>query len=299
MHPLQSLEWEEFKKGTGGETSRVDGLLVTWHKIPLTPWRVGYVGKSSLPSLATIKKLEKEARMRGVITVRMEPDATKQEAKRWLSAYQEILRPGRHYFTPTTFWLYLDKTEEEILAGMHPKGRYNIKLAQKHGVVVKEDGSNEALETFLDLMFAKTAKRHRFYARNLEYYRKLWAVLHRGGIAHLFTANYGGEVLAAWIVFKYDGRLYYPYGASSDNNKQVMAPSLLLWETVRWGKSQGCLVYDLWGAEKGRGYDRFKEQFGPARIELVGTWDVVVNPWLYPIYRLAEEMRWKVLRMLK
>ena len=298
-HPLQSWEWGGFKKSTGVEITRDFGYQITWHKLGPTPFKIGYLPKSKLPTLPEIRNIEKLAKSKNAVLVRMEPDATRQEAKRWLQTYGEILHPGRTVFTPHTFWLYLDKSEEELLAAMHSKARYNIRLAQKKGVVVKEDNSDTAFARYLELTFGETTRRHGFYAHNTDYHRKMWNILHPAGIAHLFTATYQGQILTTWIVFKWENRLFYPYGASSEDHKEVQAPSLMLWETARWGKRQGCVIYDLWGAEEGKGFNRFKEQFGTKLVELVGTWDLVINPVLYPGYRLAEDLRWKILRLLK
>jgi lipid II:glycine glycyltransferase (peptidoglycan interpeptide bridge formation enzyme) len=116
-------------------------------------------------------------------------------------------------------------------------------------------------------------------------------------IAHLFVAKYKEEVIAAWVVWKYGDKLYYPYGASTDRHKEVMAPSLMLWETAKWGKQQGCKVYDLWVADENKGFTRFKEQFGPKLITFVGTYDLIVKPIPYWLFRAAEEIRWKLLKM--
>ncbi len=298
-HPLQSWEWGEFKQSTGVEISRDFGYLITWHKLGPTPFKIGYLPKSDLPTLPELRNIEKLAAAKNAIAVRMEPEATRHEAKRWLQAYREILHPGRTVFAPQTFWLYLDKSEADLLAAMHPKSRYNIRLAQKKGVTVQEDDSETAFKRYLDLTFGETSQRQGFYAHDREYHRKMWSILHPAGIAHLFTATYRGQILVTWIVFLWKNRLYFPYGASTEEHRDVQAPSLMLWETARWGKAQGCLIYDLWGAEEGKGFNRFKEQFGPQLIELVGTWDLVVNPYLYPLYRLAEDLRWKLLRLIK
>ncbi len=298
-HPLQSWEWGEFKASTGVEITREDGFLITWHKLGPTPFKIGYLPKSDLPSLPEIRNMEKLAKSKNAILVRLEPNATRQEAKTWLRAYGELFQSGRTVFTPQTFWLHLDLSEEELLSRMHPKARYNVRLAQKKGVVIAEDNSDAAFARYLELTFGETAKRQGFYAHDTNYHRKMWAALNPSGIAHLFTATYQGQILVTWIVFKWKNKLYFPYGASLEEHRDVQAPSLILWETARWGKQQGCVIYDLWGAEEGKGFNRFKEQFGPKLVELVGTWDLVVNPVLYPLYRLAEDLRWKILRLLK
>ncbi|KKU63478.1 MAG: FemAB family protein [Candidatus Amesbacteria bacterium GW2011_GWA1_47_16] len=67
----------------------------------------------------------------------------------------------------------------------------------------------------------------------------------------------------------------------------------------RWSKLRDLKQFDLWGAEEGKGFSRFKEQFGGQLTELAGTYDLPINPLLYPLFRLSEEIRWKLLRILK
>ena len=291
-HPLQSKEWEEFRSKTH-KTSRVGGLLIIWSKVPHTPWYFGYLPKGRIPTNEEIKLLRDEAVKNKAIGIRMEPDAENGPAMAGLVR-------GRPFFTDKTFYLDLTKSEEELLAGMHPKARYNIRLAQKHGVTIVEDNSDEAFAKYWTLM-EETTHRQKFFAHDKTYHQNMWAVLRQGyggqgQIAHLFLAKYKGEISAAWIVFKYGDKLYYPYGASSDKNREVMAPSLMLWETAKWGKKQGCKVYDLWVADAGKGFTKFKEQFGPKLITFVGTYDLIINPIPYWLFRLSEEVRWKLLK---
>ena len=125
------------------------------------------------------------------------------------------------------------------------------------------------------------------------------------GIAHLFTATYQGKTLAAWIIFAYGKTIYYPYGASSREHREVMAPTLLLWEIARWGKSHGFTSFDLWGAlgpnpdprDPWFGFHRFKQGFNPQLVEFVGSYDLVINPLLYQLYKLADILRWAILKL--
>ncbi len=181
---------------------------------------------------------------------------------------------------------------------MHPKGRYNIKVAQKHGVTAEEDDSDAAFDKYLELMFTGTAARQKIYAHQKDYHEQLWAAL-RGKMAHLWVAKYQGKIIAADMIFKFKERIYYAYGASALEHKEVMAPTLLLWEIARWGIRSGMKEFDLWGAEEGKGFSRFKEQFGAKLVELPGSFDLIVNPTGYKLFRIAEEVRWKILRRLK
>jgi lipid II:glycine glycyltransferase (peptidoglycan interpeptide bridge formation enzyme) len=210
---------------------------------------------------------------------------------------------GKTLFTPTTFQIDLTKSEEEIFKSFSSKTRYNIRLAQKHKVIVQEDNSNEAFESYIKLM-RETVERQGFYAHTEKYHRLMWN--HLSGqptnnkqlpTANLLTATYNHEVIAAWILFQNDGVLYYPYGASTEKHKEVMASSLMMWEAIRFGKKLGCHTFDLWGREEGKGFTRFKEGFNPKVIEFLGTWDLVISKPIYNVYRVLEYLRWRVLRL--
>ncbi|MEK7163859.1 MAG: peptidoglycan bridge formation glycyltransferase FemA/FemB family protein [Patescibacteria group bacterium] len=286
-HPLQSPEWGEFRAKNGNLVSRINDFQIIWSRIPHTKYYFGYCGKCQVPSDKDIENIISESKNIGGIGIRFEPDA--QEGK-----MPDGLVKGRRFFTPQTYWLDLTKSEEELLKNMHPKGRYNIKVAQKHKVVIKE--SND-IEKFL-VLNNLTQKRQGFYAHDEKYFRNMWTHL-KDKIAHLFVAEYENEILTAWIIFKYEDKIYYPYGASSDKFRNVQAPSLMLWETALWGKRQGCKIYDLWGVEEGKGFTRFKEQFGPKLVTFIGTYDLIINPVLYKLFRISENIRWQILGSLR
>lgn len=290
-HPLQSTEWGEFRAENGNLVSRVNNFQIIWSKIPFTKYYFGYCGKCQVPSAKDIQNIIFESKKFGGIGVRFEPNTTEDLR----SKIQDIgLVKGRRFFTPQTFWLDLTKSEEELLKNMHPKGRYNIKVAQKHKVKIKE---SEDIDIFIALN-KQTQKRQGFYAHDEKYFRNMWKHL-KGKIAHLFVAEYENEVLAAWIIFKYENTIYYPYGASSGSFRNVQATSLMLWETALWGKRNNCKIYDLWGGEDGKGFTRFKEQFGPKLVTFVGTYDLPINPSLYWLFRFLEFLRWQILGSLR
>jgi lipid II:glycine glycyltransferase (peptidoglycan interpeptide bridge formation enzyme) len=292
-HPLQSWEWGEFRK-LRQPVSRINGMLVVWTRIKYTPWYFGYIPMGKWPTEAGIKALVSEGRKMRAIGIRMEPNQIKNVK---CKIYNELKR-GRQLFKQKTFVLNLIKSEEELLKNMHTKGRYNIRVAQKHDVSVRVSVSEEDFEKYLDLMFEGTAKRQKIYSHGRNYHTQMWNSL-KNNIANLFVAEYRGEVVAADIVFTFKDTIYYAYGASKLEYKEVMAPTLLLWEIIKWGKRQGCKKFDLWGAEEGKGFSRFKEQFGGELVETVGAYDLPINKLLYPGFRISEEIRWKILRLLK
>ena len=113
------------------------------------------------------------------------------------------------------------------------------------------------------------------------------------------VATYKGEIISAWILFAHDGFLYYPYGASTDKYKEVMANNLMMWEAIKFGKKLGLSTFDLWGREEGKGFTKFKEGYNPEVVEFIGTWDLIINKPLYYLYKIAEKIRWFILRLIK
>lgn len=313
-HPLQSWEWGEFRKVWGNKVVRLPFGQVVFSKIPHTNFTVGTFIKGPKPTkqmLITLKKLAKEE---NAIFIKLEPNvafgdsslqnvvSSKEKNKLTKILKENGCVEGKTLFTPTSFWVDLTKSEEELMQSFTSKTRYNIRLAKKKGVVVKEDNSDKAFERYIELT-RETVERQGFYAHTEEYHRLMWKYLHKQAlgtrqqaIARILTAKYKGEIITAWIVFVWKDFLYYPYGASSDKYKNVMANNLIMWETIRYGKKLGLKTFDLWGREEGKGFTKFKEGYNPQVVEFLGTWDLITSPLYWP-YRVAESLRWQVLRV--
>lgn len=275
----------------GIDVVKISEWQVMFHRLPFTPWTIGYFPKGPPPTREMIETLETLGKEKNAIFIQIEPNAT---------SGNRLLPPSHHPLFPKyTFVLDLAKSEEQLLSAMHPKTRYNVRVAQKHGVVIAQ---NDNLESFLRLN-SETLKRQRFYAHNDFYYQRMWQHLHPK-IAKLFTARYQGTVLAAWIIFCWEDTIYYPYGASSRQHSEVMAPTLMLWEIARWAKKEGYKKFDLWGAlgpkpdpkDPWFGFHRFKSGFSPDLVEFVGSYDLILKPMLYRIYAIADTIRWMYLR---
>ncbi|MEA3355250.1 MAG: peptidoglycan bridge formation glycyltransferase FemA/FemB family protein [Patescibacteria group bacterium] len=322
-HPLQSFEWGEFRKKTGLKVIRkgifkknklITPVQVTIHPIPKTNFKVGYYPRGPMPDDNQIKLLYDIGKKNNCIMVKMEPNISSKISDGHLNIHtwktidnfllKRGLRPGRPLFTRHTFQVNLKASEEEILSKMHSKTRYNIRLAQKKGVKVAIDNSENNFKWFLKLLFEQTVERQGFYAHSPEYFKKLWEILKPTGIAHLLRAYYKDQTLAVFMVFVFNKIIYYPYGASTRDRRELMAPNLVMWETIKEGKRLGCKVLDMWGAlgpkpnkkDSWYGFHRFKKGYGGDLVKFLGTYDVVVNKQLYPIYRLADSLRWRGLK---
>jgi lipid II:glycine glycyltransferase (peptidoglycan interpeptide bridge formation enzyme) len=310
-HPLQSWAWGDFRAAMGIDVVRmgefehntlVNGWQLTFHKIPNLTYTIGYFPKGPPPSEKMLRELIKLGKQKHAISIQIEPDMPAEDS--FDSSCQKLLRPAhRPLFTKYTFVLDLTKTEEELLASFHSKTRYNIRVAQKHGVIVSEDSTDRAFASYLALSH-ETTKRQKFYAHNNSYHKTMWKILKEAGIAHLFTATYQKQVLSTWIVFVWKDTVYYPYGASSREHREVMAPNLMLWEIVRWAKKRNLFYFDLWGAlgpnpdekDPWYGFHRFKEGYRPNAVEFIGSYDLIINPLLYKLYTLADSIRWFFLK---
>jgi len=320
-HPLQSYAWGEFRKKTGVKVVRAgifngrkltSTVQVTIHKLPKTSYTVGYFPKGTMPNDIQLRVLRGIGVRNKCILVKLEPHVGVRVREGRKDAHKTIrdylldngCQDGRPLFTKFSFQIDLAKSETELLAKMKAKTRYNVRLAQKRGVVVVEDNSVETFEEYLKLM-QETTLRQQFYAHSIEYHRQMWREMHKADIARLLVARGGGKILVAWVVFVFNNVLYYPYGASSNQNREMMASNAMMWEAMKFGKKLGCHKFDLWGSlgpdpdtkDPWYGFHRFKEGYGGDLVEFLGTYDLVLKPRLYKFYRLADEVRWKVLRV--
>ena len=314
-HPLQSWAWGEFRKTTGVMVSRlavvekdkmVETYQITWHKIPKTNFFIGYCPKSALPSNEALMRIKEIAKKRRAILVKFEPNKrTDEKAKSEIREIENNFNfvKGKSLFTKYSFWLDLSGTEENLLKNMHQKTRYNIRLAEKKGVKVIEDNSDKGFEDYWKLM-QETTKRQGFYAHTKSYHHKMWNQMKESGMGHLFKAVFEDKVLTTWILFSLNDVLYYPYGASSSENREVMASNLMMWEVIKFGKKLKCKLLDMWGSlgpepdekDPWYGFHRFKQGYGPELVEFVGTYDLVIDPMLYKVYGVVDKIRWLLLK---
>lgn len=293
IHPLQTKEWAEFRKEWGNEIIETKYGIITAHKIPLIPYKIGIFEKGPVPTIKMLSDLKEIGLKNNLIFIKLEPNVEKDQTLIDLLSQNTV--PGKTLFTPTTFWIDLAPSEDDILKSFSSKTRYNIRLAQKHGVEVKIDNSDETFEKYLELT-SETNKRQGFYSHTPKYHKLMWKHL-KGKIANLLTATYKNEIISTWILFSSDDFLFYPYGASTDKYKEVMANNLMMWEAIKFGKRKGLKTFDLWGREEGKGFTKFKEGYNPKVVEFLGSWDLVINKPFYYIYRFSERIRWILLRL--
>lgn len=293
-HPLQTSAWAAFRRSWGNEVLETKYGIITLHKIPFLNYKIGIFEKGGTPTKEMLKDLKKIGYENKLIFIKLEPNIIKSD--RLIELVKSCgAVPGKTLFTPTTFWIDLTPSEENLMKSFSSKTRYNIRLAIRNGVVVKEDNTDKAFSRYLELT-RETVTRQGFFAHTEKYHRLMWQVLKNANIAHLLTAEFDGKIITTWILFAWKDFLYYPYGASTEKYKNVMANNLMMWEAIKFGKKLGLTTFDLWGREIGKGFTKFKEGYNPRVIEFLGTWDLVISKPLYNLYKALEKFRWFILK---
>ncbi|OGE26538.1 hypothetical protein A3C32_02195 [Candidatus Daviesbacteria bacterium RIFCSPHIGHO2_02_FULL_41_14] len=318
-HVVQSWEWGSFRETLGLTTLRY-GLFIdkklhlafqlTIHKIPFTNKTFGYLPKGPYPSKELLDALVEIGKKYNCIAIKIEPNIQVSDSRSQANALDKRLIPSsKTLFTKYNFLLDLTQSDDQILQKMHPKIRYNIKVAQKHQVVIEERTDDDGLAIYLKLYF-ETTKRQNYHGHSPTYHRLLWNTLKQQNMARILIASYttpGSNVkipLSAWMLFNFKDTLYYPYGGSSSEYKNVMASTLLAWETIKLGKKLKLKTLDLWGAlepeasinHPWRGFHQFKERLGPSLVENLGSFDLVFNkPMFFAFNQIDKMTKLKVL----
>ena len=202
----------------------------------------------------------------------------------------------------------LTPVESELLDRMKQKTRYNIRLANRKGVVIRQGSSADY--PLLYRLYAETSLRDGFTIRDEAYYHRLWSAFPPPKqpssvqpYALPLIAEVDHQPVAALVLFIFAKKSWYLYGMSREIHRDKMPNYLLQWEAIRLSRSLGCQVYDLWGAPEELaesdplwGVYRFKEGLGGTLTRFLGAWDYPVHQHLYKFYtqtmpRLLELMR--------
>jgi lipid II:glycine glycyltransferase (peptidoglycan interpeptide bridge formation enzyme) len=321
---LQTKEWAEFKASQGFEILNLGEIFVHKRRLPLKQ-NFLYVPEISPDDITPtqIEELKKMAEGQNSIFARLELyGAYSENAEKLVKsmgfskAFEEVQPKWRQFID-------LTQTTGEILAQMKQKGRYNMKLAERRQVQVKSAavGRNDSLNNesgktikIFHSLYQNTIDREKITGRSLDYFENMVDRFGQTDYIRIYTAKLGHEYLAAALVSFFGGVATYLYGGSSRRHKEVMAPYLMHWQIIKDAKAAGLETYDLHGracpedvpienrgsstASVGKksswaGITKFKEQFGGAPTELLGSYDYVAKPAMHQIFKIAERMRRK------
>lgn len=188
----------------------------------------------------------------------------------------------------------VDLLREPLFEGLPGKTRYNVRLARRKGISVRVGGPEDV--GLFHRLLRETGLRQGFTVRSRLYYERVYKALNGRGLGELLLAERDGDLLAANWVIHFGDRSSYLYGASKANFQNLMASYLIQWEAIRRSRRRGSVSYDLLGVPLsdvpgtfGEGLRTFKSHFGEM-VELVGEFDLPLNPWLYQLFRLLSHL---------
>ena len=320
-HILQSSAWAELKSRFGWSTDRicvmrdneiVAGASILFRSLPLRLGTLAYIPKGPIVDLddhdltrellGAFDRLMKRHRS---ILLKIEPDETDSGPLTTRLADLGFRVSPQTIQPPRTITIDLARSEAEILAAMHQKTRYNIRLSAKKDVIVREAIESD-LPAFNALMQA-TGNRDQFEVHSAEYYSAAYRLFVSNDQARLFVATYQEKIIAGIFVFAMRDRAWYFYGASGDIERERMPNHALQWAAIQWAKSRGCTEYDLWGVPDEDmqtledqylsrsdglwGVYRFKRGFGGKLIRFAGSFDRVYDRLMYRAYELYLKSR--------
>ena len=306
---LQSWEWGEFQESAGNKVIRLgveeNGKIILAaslikKELPLglnyfyLP-RVGIGNQSKEAVNFLFEEIKKIAPKENVIFLRFEPIDDLTPAL--LPAYRQAGFVKRGGFSAKrvkdvqpskTLMVDLTKNQDKLLKEMHTKTRYNIRLAEKKGVRIAGSDISH-FDIFWKLM-SETEDRDQFRLHSQDYYRKMLA---QGGLIKIFMAELNSKPIVTGIFAFFGDTVTYVHGASSNQNRNVMAPYLLQWRIIKLSQELGYKSYDFHGIDEAKwpGVTRFKKGFGGEVVEYPGTYDIAFDKVWYNVYILIRKIR--------
>ncbi len=284
----QAWSWADFKELEGYKTFRY-GLFLNKQLVggcifylyphsskanlliapggPILPKQCPEQGLHLLLEIATV--IAKEM---GAIALRIEPLWAQK-----LNCVTGFVRAPADMLPSETLLIDLCLPESKILAGMKPKGRYNLRLSWRYGVETEFRNDSQVIPLFYDL-FWETVQRQQFFGEPYGFFINLCQTLFPVNMAEIGLASWHGEILAAILVVYWGNHATYLYGGRSLNHPEVMANYALHFRAMQRAKTRGCQFYDFYGFTSDSDhtyakFSQFKSQFGGESITTIGAYD--------------------------
>lgn len=259
---------------------------------PLIDWQNKKLAKSALEHISKIAKTHR------CTFVRIRPQLLFSDQNlKLLKSLGARIAP-MHLAAEHTVIINLKPSEEELLKNMRRQTRYEVRRAEKQGIIVEKSHSEDDFRTFHRVQI-KTAKRQNFIPPDL----KTLLAEHQafGPAAKIYTAKTAdGEPIAYGLILKNANEAAYFEAASTDLNRKLPGAYALIWQAIKDLKAENIERFNLWGiAPKDQPHHRyagvttFKTGFGGEVVEYVPAHDLVLNELAYLKTFLIETIRKK------
>ncbi len=324
-HLLQTWEWGKIKRISGwlpsffiwreaGEPPQAMAMVLA-RALP-APWKllglkVMYVPKGPILAWGNAEllrqvliDLEIEAKKQKAIFIKIDPDISLGKGFPGSDEYcqdpvgdqiiKELTDRGWLYSNEqiqfkNTVLLDLRPGKEALLAQMKQKTRYNIRLASRKGIIIRQAGKEDLSRLYE--IYAHTSLRDGFVIRNRDYYLSLWLEFLEASMLTPLIAEFDGRILAGLMLFHFGRNSWYIHGMSLDEHREKMPNYLLQWHAIQQAIDLGCQFYDLWGApdefdenDSMWGVFRFKQGLGGEVVRTIGAWDLALRPFWFRMY---------------
>jgi lipid II:glycine glycyltransferase (peptidoglycan interpeptide bridge formation enzyme) len=300
---LQSTHWFNFQKKLNKKTFFIESggnkVLIVENKLPLVGSyfyipRGPVLGDNKKKNQEMLKEIKNKARQERVGWIRFEPQ--KKEDLKLIN--QKLIKSKKNHQPAETLILDLNKSEKDLLVQMKQKTRYNIRLAEKKGVKIEISKDKQNLDVFWNLV-QETAERDGVVFHSRDYYEKMIEAIPGENLELLLAKDKNGKIIGAVLVSFYGEMATYLHGASSSQDRNLMANYLLQWEAIKRAKKKGMQKYDFFGIavnknqKKWAGITRFKKGFAPESEPVIfpGCWDLVLSPGKYFLYRIIQFLK--------
>jgi len=302
---LQSFEWGELKSESGwepirialGEGSRISAAISVLKKpLPMPGRSLFYAPRGPVVPLENpdlldglLEAVREQAVRHKAVALKIDPPVPEGKAVDETLKSRGFIKKKKQVQPRTTYFIDLTMNSDDLLKSFEEKTRYNIRLSAKKGVEVRLENTNKGVEDFYSI-YRETASRDNFLIHPKSYYQSIKRILVDRGMASIFLAYHRGIPIAGVYIFNFGDKIWYMYGASRSESRNVMPNHALHWEVIKWAKEKGLRVYDLWGIPSNPreghplwGVYRFKKGFRGSLVKYAGVYDLPFDALMYHV----------------
>ena len=319
MHILQSEAWEECLQKDGEQTHRWAGegwsALAVQKKTPVGSYLFLPYGPAILDAehrtqclQDALQTLSERARSLGCLFVRCEPTFAVNAAQMRSQGLVEAKE-----IDPKHTWV-LDlagQPEAELLAGMEKNKPRSWRNMANKGMSVRTTQEPAAVTELTRLLMTVGEQDHFTPQAEAHLRHQLeagFATLYLVDLAEAAEASggIGSQVIAAALVYDYDGVRYYAHAAADYEHRKLRAGTVLLVQMILDAARAGQQAFDFWGITTSTdpehpwaGFTQYKKSFGGRQVDYAGTWDLPLNKHKYQLYKTLRQVNLRVRKLRK